>query len=247
MLEIQNLVLNLVIIYCIIPVDGINLNHTIIVHKFKSRISDTQNLNGGIMIKFKKNDTKKLTLTAMLSVICIIMALTPLGYIPTPALNITLIHIPVIIAGIVGGASMGMRVGLVFGITSLIRNLVAPGPVSFVFYNPLISVLPRVLIGLFSSIIFELSKKIIKNLNISFILSAITGTITNTVGVLGMIYVFYANSYIDALTKAGGNPESLSIEKLLLAIIGTNMLPEIIAASVITLAVCKGIYTAFKI
>lgn len=200
------------------------------------------------MIKEKRKPaTRKLTTTALLSAICIIMSLTPLGYIPTPFLKITLLHIPVIIAGIVEGPVVGVFVGFVFGVTSLIKNLSNPTPLSFVFYNPLVSVLPRVLIGLMSYYAFKYTKKITQNYSLGFILSAVIGTMTNTVGVLGSIYLLYAKEYMDALSVSGGNSSGLPIEKILLATIATNMVPEILAASFITVAVCTGLYKALKI
>lgn len=195
----------------------------------------------------KSSKTRALTITSLLSVICVVMSLTPLGYIPTPAMNITIIHIPVIIAGIIEGPIVGMTVGLVFGITSLMKALTAPTPISFVFYNPLVSIMPRILIGLVAAEVFRFVKKISHNDSLGFVISAMFGTFTNTLGVLGMTYVFYAERYLAAITAAGNNPAGLSIEALLIGIVSTNMIPETIAAAIITLAVCKGLYKSMKL
>jgi uncharacterized membrane protein len=52
-------------------------------------------------------DTKKFTLTAMFLAIMILLAVTPLGFIPIGPINATTMHIPVIIASIVLGPKIG--------------------------------------------------------------------------------------------------------------------------------------------
>ena len=60
----------------------------------------------------------------------------------------TTMHIPVIIGAVLEGPVVGALIGLVFGVTSLIRAAVAPnGPIDPLFINPLLSVLPRLFIG----------------------------------------------------------------------------------------------------
>lgn len=194
----------------------------------------------------KRFNTRSLTVTALLSSIIIVMTFTPLGYLPTPSLNITLLHIPVIIGAIIEGPIIGMVVGLVFGISSIVKNIMMPNAFSFVFYNPLVSVLPRVLIGLVAYYVYALSKKITRNSSLSYIFGAIFGTITNTIGVLGMIYILYASQYLEQMNLAGKNINNFPIEKILLGIVGTNMLPEIIVATIICLAICKALSRIIK-
>lgn len=45
----------------------------------------------------RNNKTAELVLTALFAAIIIIMAFTPLGYIPLVVINATIIHIPVIL------------------------------------------------------------------------------------------------------------------------------------------------------
>ena len=94
--------------------------------------------------------TRKLTMVGILSAISIFLGLTPLGFIPLGGLNITIMHIPVIVGSLMEGPLVGMSIGLIFGIFSMVNAVLRPSPLSFVFLNPLISVLPRVLIGITS-------------------------------------------------------------------------------------------------
>ena len=58
---------------------------------------------------------------AMLTAIILILAFTPLGYIRTGGLEITLIVIPVAVGAVILGPVGGMILGAVFGITSFIQ------------------------------------------------------------------------------------------------------------------------------
>lgn len=105
-----------------------------------------------------KLETKNLTTVGILGSIVIMLGLTPLGFIPLGMLSITSLHIPVIIAGILQGPVVGGLVGMIFGFFSLFNAMTRPGPISFVFYNPLISILPRILIGVVTGLIYKALK-----------------------------------------------------------------------------------------
>lgn len=105
-----------------------------------------------------KLETKNLTTVGILGAIVIMLGLTPLGFIPLGVLTITSLHIPVIIAGILEGPVVGGLVGMIFGFFSLFNAMTRPGPISFVFYNPLISILPRILIGVVTGLVYKALK-----------------------------------------------------------------------------------------
>ena len=50
--------------------------------------------------QWNREKTRKLVILAMLTAILVIFQFTPLGYIPIPGFNPTLMHIPVIIGAI---------------------------------------------------------------------------------------------------------------------------------------------------
>lgn len=105
-----------------------------------------------------KFNTKNLTTVGILGSIIIMLGLTPLGFLPLGVLTITTLHIPVIIAGIIEGPIIGGFVGLIFGLFSIFNAMTRPGPISFVFYNPLISIMPRILIGVVSGLVYKYLK-----------------------------------------------------------------------------------------
>lgn len=179
-------------------------------------------------VKQQKSMTvRKMARIGVLGAISVVLSITPLGYIPiNPVVQVTLMHIPVIIAGIVEGYLGGILVGLIFGITSLVRSL--SGPLGPIFMNPIVSVAPRILIGVVAAFLYKRTRNVP--------LAAAIGTLTNTVGVLSMMYVFGAKVF------AGVKNIALpAVGKAILGIGITNGIPEIIVAVIIITAVMKGI------
>lgn len=179
-------------------------------------------------------NTRQITVIGMLSAISIILGATGLGFIPIPPVKATIMHVPVIIGAILEGPVVGAMVGLIFGIFSIIQAITTPTPVSFVFLNPLVSVLPRVLIAFTSYYTYKAIKTNFKSLNMSA--AAAIGSITNTAGVLGMIYLIYLGPYAKALNISAG-----AAKKGIVAVGLTNGMPEAILSVVITVAVVTAI------
>lgn len=181
-----------------------------------------------------KFSTRQLAVIGMLSSISIILGVTGLGFIPIPPVKATIMHVPVIIGAILEGPVVGAMVGLIFGIFSIVQAITAPTPVSFAFMNPLVSVLPRVLIGLTSYYVYKAVKLKSKSLGIAF--GAAVGTLTNTIGVLGMIYLIYLGPYAKAL-----NLSLSAAKKGIMAVAVTNGIPEIILSMIIVVSVVTAI------
>ncbi len=152
----------------------------------------------------KRPNVRRIAVVGVLSGLTLALALIPqIGYIVVPGLGIqiTIVHIPVIIAGIIEGPVVGAFVGLIFGLSSLYTALTSPLPIAFAFMNPLVSILPRIFIGVVSWYAYRgltlLTRD--KARSVSIGLAAAAGTITNTIGVLGMIYVLYAKQFLEAI------------------------------------------------
>lgn len=107
------------------------------------------------MLAVKKFDVRKMVIVGVLGGVSAVLGMTPLGFIPVGPTRATIMHIPVIIGAILEGPIVGALVGLIFGLFSIFQALTNPTPVSFVFLNPLVSVVPRVLIGIISYYVFE--------------------------------------------------------------------------------------------
>lgn len=121
------------------------------------------------------------------------------------------------------------------------QNITAPGPTSFIFWNPIIALVPRILIGLVAYYVYMLTKKIIKNQSISIAVASICATLINTIGVLGLTYVFYLEKYSAIL---GIKPETAGVA---IATIGaTNGIPEAIVSAVISVPVIIAILKTKK-
>ncbi|KOF57065.1 MULTISPECIES: ECF transporter S component [Clostridium] len=152
-------------------------------------------MNKNVLAK-SKFETRQLTIVGLLSAISVTLGLTGYGFIPFPIAHATIMHIPVIIGAIIEGPVVGILVGLMFGVFSMIQNMMTPSVLSFAFMNPLVAILPRVLIGVTAYYTYALLKKCNEPLRIG--ITAVVGTLTNTVGVLTMIYFLYAERYAQA-------------------------------------------------
>lgn len=175
---------------------------------------------------------RKLTQTAVLAAICFLLTLTGLGFIATPFLKITFVHLPVIFGTLYIGKKEGILLGLIFGLCSLYANITSPGAISFVFYNPLVSIFPRVMIPLVVIGASNLIKHTKKEINV--LISALLGSLTNTVLVLGMIYVLYAAQYANALSLPPG-----AVAGALALTAVTQGLAEAAFVSILTLALMR--------
>ncbi|MDO5515987.1 MAG: ECF transporter S component [Clostridium sp.] len=179
---------------------------------------------------------RQMTMIGMLSAVSIFLGLTGLGFIPIPPVKATIMHIPVIIGAIVEGPVVGSLVGLVFGLFSMYQNFTAPGPTSFMFWNPIIALVPRVLIGLVAYYVYTLLKNKIKNKSISIGIAAICATLINTIGVLSLTYVFYLERYSNAL-----GIDTATAGAAIAAVGVTNGIPEAIISGVISVPVILAI------
>ena len=78
----------------------------------------------------RNSKTNELVLTGLFTAIIIIMAFTPLGYIPLVVINATIIHIPVILGSLFCGPKKGAFLGFVFGFTSCLKATIVGGTLS---------------------------------------------------------------------------------------------------------------------
>ncbi len=203
----------------------------------------------------QKKDLRRMVQIALLAAIMMVMSVTPLGYIPLPFMKATIMHIPVIIGACLLGPRVGAGLGALFGVTSVVMATINPNITSFVFtpfysfneqfhgsiWSIVVAMLPRILIGVVSGYVFILVKKVIKNDTVSLMLAGISGAMTNTIGVMGLIYIFFGEQY----AIAGGKDPQLLLG-IIIGIIATNGVMEAIIAAILTAAVCKAVLTAFK-
>ncbi len=161
---------------------------------------------------------RKIVISGILGAISILLGVTRLGFIPvpTPAGHATIMHIPVILGGVLEGPVVGLITGAIFGLFSFLQ------PGAPFFADPLVSVLPRLFIGVVSYLIYFSTKKI--NSVLACILAGAFGSATNTVLVLGMA------------TWRGYLPPEVSLSVGVL-----HGVPELIVAAILTVILVKGI------
>lgn len=185
----------------------------------------------------------------MFLAIMILLAVTPLGFIPIGPINATTMHIPVIIASIVLGPKIGGSLGGIFGIISMIRSTVIQTPLSFVFspFIPvigtdngswkalIIAIIPRILIGIVPYFVYLGMKKLLKEKgqSISLFLAGLSGSLVNTIFVMNLIYFLFQKDYAEVIGKGGS-----AVYAAVLTVIFTSGVPEAIVAGVATAAVC---------
>ncbi|MBC7087367.1 MAG: ECF transporter S component [Tissierellales bacterium] len=242
----------------------------------------------------KSVNVRRLTVIGVLGAVSIVLGMTPLGFIPVGPTRATTMHIPVIIGAILEGPIVGALVGLIFGLFSIYQAITAPTPVSPFFLNPLVSVLPRILIGitsyysysffnkignektiwimnliwagiilylarglyldiinytsiwsvliniiliiLASAMIYVTTKKL-KGKSIDVLISAVIGTLTNTVLVLSMIYLIYGEQFVESIGQ-----DTQFVGRVIAGIGVANGIPETIIAAIVV----SSVVTALK-
>jgi uncharacterized membrane protein len=140
----------------------------------------------------KNERTKEIALTGIFASIILLMAFVPwFGYIQIGVVSLTIIHIPVLIGGAAGGKRVSVYLGTIFGISSLLIALIRPAlPSDFVFQNPLVSVLPRIAFGFVAYLLYDYFTKVIKSNIVGTMVAFVLATISHTVFVLIMFYIF---------------------------------------------------------
>lgn len=190
-----------------------------------------------------RHSVAALTTTALLTALMLVLSYTPLGFIPIGAISITIVHLPVLIGLMVQGLPTGLFLGTLFGVISLLRSLTPTGLLDPFFINPLISVLPRALIPLAAWGVYRLVLKALAGRkgaqHAAVAAGALCGSIVNTAGVLGMLYLLYGGSIAEAMGIAQG-----AVGGVLLTIAVTNGVPEAVVSMVLTPAVALAVNRA---
>ena len=185
--------------------------------------------------------TRKLVLTAALSALIIVLGITKLGLIPLgPAASITILHVPIILAACLIGLPYALFTGAVFGIMSLVQAAMSPsGVLDPLFVNPLVSVLPRMLVGLIAWALWVAFNKIPKlPKTVSAGITAFLSTVCHTLLVIGSLYLFQG-----AATREGmGGMGYFAV----IGVLAPQAALEAVAATIICSAVYVGLFVSSK-
>lgn len=171
-----------------------------------------------------------------------IFCFTPLGTIPIGPIAATLSMVPVIIASLTFGKKVGMLMGGIFGLYSFIYwTFIMPAfPTAFLFtpfseaamYKGNIGSLiicfgPRILAGLTPIMVSDMFSMANNNENCmrGDIFGSIAGSLTNTILVLVLIFIFFGREYS---TIVGQN-----VLTVLAMTVVTNGIPEAIICAIV--------------
>lgn len=175
-----------------------------------------------------------LVITAMLAAVSIVLAVTPLGFINIGfglGVSATLMHIPVIVAALSQGMGSGMGVGLVFGAYSCYSAFTTPTPANAVFQNPLVSILPRLLIGPAAYFSCRLMMRLFpQRKKLAWGVGAAAGSLANTVFVVSAMLIVQPSIFI------GEGESALVALKAIGVLIATNGVAECVIAVILVMA-----------
>ena len=186
---------------------------------------------------------------AMLTAIILILAFTPLGYIRTGGLEITLIVIPVAVGAVILGPVGGMILGAVFGITSFIQCFgMSPFGAMLLSISPvktfITCVVTRTLMGFLTGLIYKGMRKISHNRSLNTIIANLCCPFMNTLFFMSCIVVFFYNTeYIQGFVSALGAANPLLF---VLAFVGVNGLVEALLCFVVGSAITRALMVALK-
>jgi uncharacterized membrane protein len=185
---------------------------------------------------------------AMLLAIEAIVCFTPLGSLPAfGPIVATLGMVPVIITAVMLGTNAGAAMGFCTGLFSFcVWTFTPPSPIAFVFtpfytlgsvrgnfWSLVICFAPRILVGVVTGLCFSLFKKLKWKAVFAYSLSGVLGSLTNTLLVLGGIYIFFGRSYAAVIGQSFN---------VLLGLIGltilTSGIPEAVIGGIAAYAIC---------
>lgn len=192
----------------------------------------------------KKFDTIYMVEMALLIAIILIMAFTPIGYIRTLGLEITLIVVPVAVGAVTLGPAAGAVLGGVFGITSFIQCFgMSPFGAVLLGINPIytfiVCVFSRTLMGWLTGVLYQAFLRCNPLKKISVVLANLCCPLLNTLFFMGTLTLFfYQTEYIQGIAEGMGAGNPLIF---VLLFVGINGLVEAAACFVVGSAISQAL------
>ncbi len=205
----------------------------------------------------KLTGTRYMVFLSVMAAILLLLGLVPnMGYIRLAVLSVTIIHIPVIIGAVLLDCKAGAILGFLFGLTSMITaTFINPNPIESPLFSPFYTVgefqggwksvllcfVPRILVGIVAWVVSRalLKTKMPKSLSLG--ITGVVASLTNTILVLGGIYVLfrvpYAAAYGIALDSLFG---------VLGGVVLTNGLAEAAVAGILTAAIGSALMVVMR-
>ena len=197
----------------------------------------------------KRMNTTYLVELAVLIAIILLMAFTPIGYIRTFGLEITLIVVPVAVGAVTLGPAAGLILGTVFGVTSFIQCFgMSPFGAALLSINPvftfIVCVPTRMLMGWLTGMIYQALKKGNVTKKIACPLSCLLSPLFNTLFFMGAICIlFYQTDYIQSLVTSLG---ASNVLVFVIAFVGINGLVEALASFIAGTAIAQALIVVMR-
>ena len=155
-----------------------------------------------------------------------------LGFIAvTPAISLTLLHLPVLLGAALFGPKKGLLYGFVFGLSSYVQALSSPG-FNALFAYPWVAIPPRMLFGFIAGIVFSFIGKLNKTGIKAVYLASASFLLTylHTLLVFGDLLIFHYET-VSALLFS---QEAIAASLTFFAIIAIGASGEATLAAIIT-------------
>lgn len=206
---------------------------------------------------------RDLALMSLFTAVILLMAFTPLGLIDLPLIKATILHVPVILGAVLLGPKKGAFFGFLFGLTSLIKNTMAPSLLSFAFspFVPLpgtssgtpwavvIAFVPRILVGIVPYYVAMGIRKLLGGQGskvwartAAYVLAGASGSIVNTLLVMGTMGLTLKGAF-----AAAQGISTDAVFGAILTIVFANGVPETIVAAILVPVLCLGVGRAMKL
>ena len=201
--------------------------------------------------KARTQKTVRLVELALLTAIIAVMTFTPIGYLKFGPLELTLIMVPVIIGAVTLGPAAGAFLGLVFGVSSFIQcfSLSAFGAIRLsisVIKTLIVCVVPRVLAGWLTGLIFNAVTKKTKKDGANYLVASICGSAFNTIFFLGFLALLFMNTtFTPEQSNALGGATNILTTVIGIAA-GINAPIELVVCAVLGSAIGKGLSVGLK-
>ncbi len=174
----------------------------------------------------RSDKTGRLVRVAILTAILLVLTFTSIGYLRIGVLEIILVHLPVIAGAIIMGPSVGAFLGLVFGLTSFAQCFLGSPLGTFLLQvSPLrtfiVCVVPRVLMGWLTGVLFKLLHRGGKS-KAAYVIASVSGALLNTVLFMGTLFLLFGGE-ASFLNFIGAGKVTLG---LIVSLVGVNGLLE---------------------
>lgn len=196
-----------------------------------------------------KISTKYLVEMALLTAVILIMAFTPIGYIRTAGLEITLIVVPVAVGAVTLGPAAGAVLGGIFGITSFIQCFgMSPFGAMLLGINPfltfLVCVPTRILMGWLTGLLYKGLRKTKLPAAGAVTVANLCCPLLNTAFFMGtLVLCFYGTEYIQSIAASFGAKNALLF---IVAFVGLNGVVEAAVCFLVGSAISAALKKALR-